>query len=385
MKKSINHLYLIILLSVLSSVAPMGVDTYIPSIPDIANAFNVSIEKIELSLSVFLIGFSVGQIFGGPISDKYGRKMSSVFGLLGFAFFSLVIIFSTTIYELWVFRFFEAFFGGIVVVNAAAAVRDRFHGVEAAKVFSLIGMVRSFAPLIAPAIGAFIIHFYSWKAIFIFLTLYALVVAFFIYKDLEESYTYSKQNVIESFKTVLSHKLALKAMLVLGFSFGGFFIIIAKTSFIYIEYFKIPTDYFPFFFGINFIVLMIMIKINITLLKKFNPVELIKMAILIQIISGGLFALNYEDITLVLTVVLIACYMSMMAFIFGNCMALTLEHFPKNAGVASGVVGVLQFGLGAIISSIALSFHDETFFPIGTAICLISILAYIIMSNYKNV
>ena len=385
MKKSINHLYLIILLSVLSSVAPMGVDTYIPSIPDIANAFNVSIEKIELSLSVFLIGFSVGQIFGGPISDKYGRKMSSVFGLLGFAFFSFVIIFSTTIYELWVFRFFEVFFGGIVVVNAAAAVRDRFHGVEAAKVFSLIGMVRSFAPLIAPAIGAFIIHFYSWKAIFIFLTLYALVVAFFIYKDLEESYTYSKQNVIESFKTVLSHKLALKAMLVLGFSFGGFFIIIAKTSFIYIEYFKIPTDYFPFFFGINFIVLMIMIKINITLLKKFNPVELIKMAILIQIISGGLFALNYEDITLVLTVVLIACYMSMMAFIFGNCMALTLEHFPKNAGVASGVVGVLQFGLGAIISSIALSFHDETFFPIGTAICLISILAYIIMSNYKNV
>ena len=256
MKKSINHLYLIILLSVLSSVAPMGVDTYIPSIPDIANAFNVSIEKIELSLSVFLIGFSVGQIFGGPISDKYGRKMSSVFGLLGFAFFSFIIIFSTTIYELWFFRFFEAFFGGIVVVNAAAAVRDRFHGVEAAKVFSLIGMVRSFAPLIAPAIGAFIIHFYSWKAIFIFLTLYALVVAFFIYKDLEESYTYSKQNVIESFKTVLSHKLALKAMLVLGFSFGGFFIIIAKTSFIYIEYFKIPTDYFPFFFGINFIVLM---------------------------------------------------------------------------------------------------------------------------------
>ena len=309
--------------------------------------------------------------------------MSSVYGLLGFAFFSFVIIFSTTIYELWFFRFFEAFFGGIVVVNAAAAVRDRFHGTEAAKVFALIGMVRSFAPLIAPAIGAFIIHFYSWKAVFIFLTIYALFVAFFIYKDLEESYTYSKQNVIESFKTVLSHKQALKAMLVLGFSFGGFFVIIAKTSFIYIEYFKIPTDYFPFFFGINFIILILMIKVNLMLLKKYNPIELVKMAILVQIISGGLFALNYESITLILTVILIACYMSMMAFIFGNCMALTLEHFPKNAGVASGVVGVLQFGLGAIISSIALSFHDETFFPIGAAICLISILAYFIMSTYK--
>lgn len=193
MRKSTNHIYLIILLSVLSSVAPMGVDTYLPSIPDIAKSFDVSIHKIELSLSIFLIGFSIGQVFGGPISDKYGRKKSSVFGLLGYALFSFIIIFSTNIYELWVYRFFEAFFGGIVVVNAAAAVRDRFHGAEAAKVFSLIGMVRSLAPLIAPAIGAFIIHFYSWKAIFIFLTLYALVVAFFIYRDLEESFTYSKQ------------------------------------------------------------------------------------------------------------------------------------------------------------------------------------------------
>ena len=81
MQKSINHIYLIVLLSILSAVAPMGVDTYIPSIPQIAKSFDVSIDKIELSLSIFLIGFSVGQIFGGPISDKYGRKLSSVFGL----------------------------------------------------------------------------------------------------------------------------------------------------------------------------------------------------------------------------------------------------------------------------------------------------------------
>ena len=385
MKKPINHIYLIILLSILSSVAPIGVDTYLPSIPDIALAFNVSIEKIELSLSIFLIGFSIGQIFGGPISDKYGRKMSSVFGLLGFGFFSFIIIFSTTIYELWIFRFFEAFFGGIVVVNAAAAVRDRFHGSEAAKVFSLIGMVRSVAPLLAPVIGAFIIHFYSWKAIFIFLTIYAFVVAFFIYRDLEESYTYSKQNVIESFKTVLSHKVAIKSMLVLGFSFGGFFIIVAKTSFIYIEYFKISTDYFPLFFGVNFIVLMSMIKVNVNLLKKFNPISLVKMAILVQIMSGALLALNYENISLILTMILIASYMSMMAFIFGNCMALTLEHFPKNAGVASGVVGVVQFGLGAIVSAIALSYHDGTVLPIGISVCFISTLAFLIIRNYKNI
>ncbi|WP_368031441.1 multidrug effflux MFS transporter [Arcobacter sp. s6] len=383
MRKPINHIYLIILLSVLSSVAPMGVDTYLPSIPDIAKSFNVSIHKIELSLSIFLIGFSIGQVFGGPISDRYGRKMSSVFGLLGYALFSFIIIFSSTIYELWFYRFFEAFFGGIVVVNAAAAVRDRFHGAEAAKVFSLIGMVRSLAPLLAPAIGAFIIHFFHWEAIFAFLTFYALVVAFFVYKNLEESYTYNKQNIYESFKIVLSHKTALKAMLTLGFSFGGFFIIIAKTSFIYIEYFKISSDYFPLFFGVNFIILILMIKVNVNLLKKYEPIWLVKVALLIQVFSGIFFVLTYENISIITIMIIIASYMSMMAFIFGNCMALTLEHFPKNAGVASGVIGVLQFGLGAIISSIALSFHSETFLPIALSISIISFVAFLVMRTYK--
>lgn len=383
MRKPINHIYLIILLSVLSSVAPMGVDTYLPSIPDIAKSFNVSIHKIELSLSIFLIGFSIGQVFGGPISDRYGRKMSSVFGLLGYALFSFIIIFSSTIYELWFYRFFEAFFGGIVVVNAAAAVRDRFHGAEAAKVFSLIGMVRSLAPLLAPAIGAFIIHFFHWEAIFAFLTFYALVVAFFVYKNLEESYTYNKQNIYESFKIVLSHKTALKAMLTLGFSFGGFFIIIAKTSFIYIEYFKISSDYFPLFFGVNFIILILMIKVNVNLLKKYEPIWLVKVALLIQVFSGIFFVLTYENISIITIMIIIASYMSMMAFIFGNCMALTLEHFPKNAGVASGVIGVLQFGLGAIISSIALSFHSETFLSIALSISIISFVAFLVMRTYK--
>ena len=284
MKKSTSHIYLIILLSILSSVAPIATDTYLPSIPEIAKYFDVNIHKIELSLSIFLIGFAVGQIFGGPISDRYGRRFGSILGLIGFAFFSFLIIFSSNVYELWIYRFLEAFFGGITVVNAAAAVRDRFKGQEAAKVFSLIGIIRSIAPLLAPVFGALIIHFYPWEGIFVFLTIYSLFVAFLVYKDLPECFVKSDQKVLESYKSVLTHKKAMKAMLVLAISFGGFFILIAKTSFIYIEYFGIKTDYFPLFFGINFIILMFMIKVNVNLLKKYNALSIVKFAILFQIV-----------------------------------------------------------------------------------------------------
>lgn len=383
MRKSINHLYLIILISILSSVAPMGVDTYLPSIPEIAKYFDVNIHKVELSLSIFLIGFAIGQIFGGPISDRYGRRVGSIIGLLGYALFSFLIIFSSSIYELWIYRFLEAFFGGITVVNATAAVRDRFSGQEAAKVFSLIGMVRSLAPLLAPVFGAAIIHFFPWEGIFVFLTIYALIVAFFIYKDLPESFTYTKQNIIESYKLVLTHKKAMKAMLVLAISFGAFFIIIAKTSYIYIEYFGIKTDYFPLFFGINFIILIAMIKVNVNLLKTYEAKNIAKYATLIQFCVGIIFLLIHKDMNLILTVIIIASYMSMMAFIFGNCMSLAIEHFSKNAGVASGVIGVLQFGLGALISSIALNFDNNGFFVIAFSITFLSIISFLIIRSYK--
>lgn len=383
MRKSINHLYLIILISILSSVAPMGVDTYLPSIPEIAKYFDVNIHKVELSLSIFLIGFAIGQIFGGPISDRYGRRFGSIVGLLGYALFSFLIIFSSSIYELWIYRFLEAFFGGITVVNATAAVRDRFSGQEAAKVFSLIGMVRSLAPLLAPVFGAAIIHFFPWEGIFVFLTIYALIVAFFIYKDLPESFTYTKQNIIESYKLVLTHKKAMKAMLVLAISFGAFFIIIAKTSYIYIEYFGIKTDYFPLFFGINFIILIAMIKVNVNLLKTYQAKNIAKYATLIQFCVGIIFLLIHKDMNLILTVIIIASYMSMMAFIFGNCMSLAIEHFSKNAGVASGVIGVLQFGLGALISSVALNFDNNGFFVIAFSITFLSIISFLIIRSYK--
>ncbi|WP_141049654.1 multidrug effflux MFS transporter [Aliarcobacter cryaerophilus] len=383
MKKSTSHIYLIILLSILSSVAPIATDTYLPSIPEIAKYFDVNIHKIELSLSIFLIGFAVGQIFGGPISDRYGRRFGSILGLIGFAFFSFLIIFSSSIYELWIYRFLEAFFGGITVVNAAAAVRDRFKGQEAAKVFSLIGIIRSIAPLLAPVFGALIIHFYPWEGIFVFLTIYSLFVAFLVYKDLPESFVKSDQKVLESYKSVLTHKKAMKAMLVLAISFGGFFILIAKTSFIYIEYFGIKTDYFPLFFGINFIILMFMIKVNVNLLKKYNALSIVKFAILFQIVVGLIFILIHQNITLIQTVIVLAAYMSMMAFVFGNCMAIALEHFSKNAGVASGVIGVLQFGLGALISSIVLYFDDNGFFIIAFSITFLSIISFLIIRSYK--
>ncbi|MDX9796178.1 MAG: multidrug effflux MFS transporter [Arcobacteraceae bacterium] len=384
MKKPINHIYLIVLLAILSAVAPVAVDTYIPSIPSMANDFQVGIEQVELTLAIFLIGFAIGQIFGGVLSDRLGRKKSSLIGLLGFAFFSFIIIFSTHIFELWIYRFIEAFFGGLIVVNASAAVRDLFHGTQAAKVFSLIGTVRSLAPLLAPAVGSLIIHFFEWEAIFVFLTLYALVVAFFVYKDFDETYTYTKTKALESYKIVFRNTQAMKIMLVLALGFSGMFIFIAKSSYIYIEYFGISTDMFPFYFGISILTLMLLIRVNIKLLEKYKSILLIQFAIGFQVITALFFVLIAQEISLYAIMVLTALYIGMNAFIYGNCTALALESFSKNAGVASSVIGVVQFGVGALITSMVLLFHTDNLTPVAISILLISSSSFLILRGYKN-
>jgi MFS transporter, DHA1 family, multidrug resistance protein len=389
MKKYENHLFLVLLLALLSSVPPLATDTYIPSIPDIANAFNVTFEKIELTIPIFLLGFSLGQLCGGLFSDKVGRRKSSLVGLLGFSLFSFAIIFSHSVYELWIYRFSQALFGGMAFINAFAVVRDKFHAKEAAKVLSLLGSIGGIAPLIAPVIGASFIHFFHWNSIFAFLGIYSFVAFVLIYFYLEETHQKTSMSMFASFKDVITKKEALKYMILLGVSFSGFFVFISKASFIYIEYFHISQDYFPLFFGINFIFMILMVKVNMLLLKQHEILFLIKMAFFVQIIDGIIFISLCENISLWMAMIVIGVYMASMSFVFGNIMALALEFFPNNAGIATSVLGVIQFGLASFLSSFVLLFHATNLFPIAISVTIISLFVFLFVifgfSNKKKI
>ncbi len=378
----INKKYLLVLLAILSAISPISISTYLPSMPSMAEYFKVNISDIEFSLSIFMLGFSLGQLFGGPFSDRKGRKISSLTGLFGFAFFSFLIVFSTTVYELWIYRFLESFFGGFIAVNATAIVRDLFSGKEAARFFSLLGSVRSIVPLLAPAIGSFILFFSSWKSIFIFLTIYSLILAFLIIKDIEETYTYTKRNIINSYKIVLSHKKAMTMMLVLALGFSSMFSIITKSSFIYMQYFKVSSNTFPIYYGLNFVLLGICASFNVKFIQYFSQEKILRFAIIMQIILSTIFSLFYLELNLISSVILIGFYIAMNGLIYGNATALVLENFPENAGVASALIGVIQFGLASIISSIIVSFHGHTLLSVGIGMMIISISSFIILRKY---
>ena len=127
MKTANNYTILIILLALLTSVTPLSIDTYLPSMPEIARSLHVNIEKIEITISIFLISFALGQLFGGALSDRYGRKKIALIGLSVFTLANFALYFSNSLQELYIYRAIQAFSGGLAIVNSSAMVRDIFH------------------------------------------------------------------------------------------------------------------------------------------------------------------------------------------------------------------------------------------------------------------
>ena len=229
MKTAHNHLQLILLLALLSSVTPLAIDAYLPAIPAMANDFGVAISNIEITISIYLFFFAFGKFVGGILSDRTGRKNTAMLGLFGFCISSFILFLANTLELLYIFRGIQAFFGAMAVVNTGAIVRDLFKGKEAAKVFSTIASIMMIAPMIAPTLGSLVISFFVWNYIFLFLGIYSLFVLILIYFKLPVTGVRSNTKIVQAYLNVLKHKQAIAYILAVSFAFAGMFIFIQKA------------------------------------------------------------------------------------------------------------------------------------------------------------
>src|SRR5476651_923622 len=163
------------LLAALSAIGPLTTDMYLPSLPDIARQLGASTAQVQLTISAYLIGFAVGQIFYGPVSDRHGRKPVLLSALALYCVASLACALSTSIEMLIVARFVQALGGSGGIVLARAVVRDLYSGVRAGRELSLIGSVMALAPILAPIVCGIFQTGFGWRAIFVTLVLAAII------------------------------------------------------------------------------------------------------------------------------------------------------------------------------------------------------------------
>ena len=279
MKVKTTHKYFIpiitVLLAFLTAMSPFATDTYLSAMPTIAKYYNVKINLVEITLTLYFLGFAAGNFFGGPLSDSFGRKRIALIGVCLYCISALLIPFSPRIEFIWILRFTQAFGGGFATVTTMVFVRDWFEGRQVAKMATMIGMIMMLAPLFAPVIGGALLEIFNWQAIFFFMVFYSVVlfVSFFlIMPESREKHLITKKITLNQFigkyKIFFSNTNAVFMLLAISSAVAGMFTFLTGVSFMYIEYFGVDESIFPILFAANIILNVAFSLWNTRLLKK---------------------------------------------------------------------------------------------------------------------
>ena len=217
------------LLAMLTALGPLSMDMYLPSLPDIARVLEAPTARVQLTISSYLIGFAVGQLMYGPLSDRHGRR-PVLFAALGLYVTGTLICAATqSIDTLIAARFLQAVGGAGSIVLARAMVRDLYSGVRAARELSLMGSISAFAPIVAPMIGGVLQTAFGWRASFIVMGAAAAIAIFVAHRLLPETLPQrggepiSLSSMVRGYGAVLRHRGFLAYLGILTISYAGLF------------------------------------------------------------------------------------------------------------------------------------------------------------------
>jgi DHA1 family bicyclomycin/chloramphenicol resistance-like MFS transporter len=362
---------LAVLLAMLTAVAPLAVDMYLPAMKAMATDLSTAIHYVEISVSTFLFGFAIGQLIGGPLSDRFGRKPIIALGLILFALTSLMLTQTESLEQLLFLRALQAIGGGMATVNSSAMIRDLFAGDEMAKILSMVAIVMMSAPLVAPMLGAFVVSFFNWQAIFFSLAMYSIAVMLLLLWRLPETNPRAnisvdnvrlKPKLWQSYKRVFTHRQAMGYIVAISFGFSGMFVFITSSAFTYMEYFSVSVQLFPFLFGANVLVMMIMNRINLWALNQYASSTILTAGLIIQLACGiALILASYTEPNLYWVVGLNMLFVGSLGLIAANATAGALNFFPDISGTATAVIGVTEFTLGALVGLLWSYLHELHF------------------------
>lgn len=377
----------VFVLGMLSMIAPLSIDMYLPAFPTIAAELHTDMGAVQRTLSTFFIGLAIGQLFYGPLSDRFGRKPPLYFGLTLYTGAALLCSFSTSIDALQWGRLLQALGGCSGMVIARAVVRDRCDPISTAKIMSLIMLVMGVAPILAPLLGGLILQWLHWRVIFGVLAGFGVVCLFAIYFNMEE--TLAPENttslhpalIIKNFAGLLRDRHFLTLSLCGGLAQAGMFTYIAGSPFVLIEHYGIPAQHYGWIFGSNAFALIAASQINARLLSRFSPHQLLRYALsasaTLIVTLTVLSACGITSLFLLLPV-LFGCA-GALGFINPNSVALALQHQGARAGAASALFGTLQLSMATLASSALSYWHAQNELPLATVMACCICGSYVML------
>lgn len=355
----------VMMMGVMIAIGPLAIDMYLPAFVSMADDFGVSVSQVSKSVPFYFIGLVLGQLFYGPFSDRVGRVLPMYVGMTIFVIASVICATATSEMVLFVARTLQALGACVTAVVTRAAIRDTLNPIQGAKAFSLMVLVMGLAPILAPSLGALILNFADWHALFWFLAGYGLFNIVLTKLFLKETLAPKNRNTKPISQTFVSYldlvkdKTFIVPAVAGGVLQGAFFIYLSISSELFMVNFGLSEQQFAIAFGANAFGFIALTQVNQFLTSRFRLVQLLRFGALMQLVSAScllvlaLMGLGYFP----LVFVAIFCCISGLGLTQPNATAIALAYQKKRAGMASAMQGALQFSVG-IFGGLLLSLFD---------------------------
>jgi MFS transporter, DHA1 family, multidrug resistance protein len=359
---------LIVILGMLSMLAPLGIDMYLPGLPTIASDLGASPKAAQFTLSAFMLGFALGQLVHGPAADSLGRKRVLIAGTLGYCLFSALCSTVTAIEMLIGLRVMQGLGGAASGAIVVALLRDIYGRKEdLARMMSFVTLVAMLAPLIAPLAGGYVLLWFGWRAVFWVLSVISFLAVLLVCWGIPE--TLPKKNrlplhlgeIIRNYINLLSHRKILGYILTAAFPAGGMFAFITAGSFVYIELYGVSPQHFGFYFGLNVISLMGITLLNGRLVHQVGVRKMLEAGLIVQTTAGlWLVIAVMSELGFWALVTGVVLFVGSIAAITSNAIAAAMHDYPQLAGTLASLAGTLRFGTGALTGSLVAMMPSHT-------------------------
>jgi DHA1 family bicyclomycin/chloramphenicol resistance-like MFS transporter len=344
----------VLTLGVLTAMAAVTVDLSLPAIPSMVYALESTLTRGQQIVGIFILGMAIGQIPAGLASDRLGRLPTLYVGMTLFAIAATVAAASTDMEWLLASRFIQGIGAASAVVLSRAIVRDIASGKEAARLMSLMTMIFTAAPVIAPTFGAFLVAQWGWRAPFIAIAACAFLMIFAIRGNLVETHKpeireHPLRQLVSSFREFFSHRQSVFGLLLLILLPAGFMSVIAVSAALAVEIYGYSIQAYGLIFACAGLSILVGSVINRILVTSFDSLQLIGLGIALIFASGVQLAVIawFDSAPFWWVWPAICLYMFAVPILMSNAIVFALDPLPKIAGVASSIIGTLQNIAGA--------------------------------------
>lgn len=375
-----------IVLGLLSVIGPLAIDMYLPALPAIASDLKTNSAAVQQSLMAFMLAFAIGQLIYGPISDMFGRKPPLYAGIAIFLVGTIGAAFAPSIEWLVAFRLVQGLGACAPMSLPRAIVRDNYTGAPAAQLMSLIMLVFSVSPILAPLTGSFVIQFGDWRTLFYVMTatgVLGLLLVAFVLKETRPKSARTDSNLssaLGAYWQLLRDGRFMGLTLIGTFGMSSFMAFLGNSSFIYIQHYGLTPTQYSIAFSVNAVSFFAVSQATGFLVGKFGLNRVVKIAVTGYVASMvALLAvyLSGIDSVWVLGGFMFVAF-GFLGLVLPSTSVLAMEEQGEIAGSASALMGTVQMVVAAVVMGIVGAFSDGTARPMVFAFAACALAAFAI-------